>query len=58
MTEWIVYRFTNGLLYCESKRRWDEYKKNHIAGSIDFALIATGLTQEQAKAMVELSRSE
>ena len=53
--EWFVFRFTNGLLYCASKWWWE---KNYSTSVEGVEVIATELTQEQARAMVKLSRSK
>ena len=57
--EWIVFRdVIDNLLYCESKRSWDEFNEKYSTHAEGLELLATGLTQEQAQTMVKLSRGE
>lgn len=60
-TEWVVYRLTMlgkepEQFACEPWCEWDEYAQEEPDYPADEQLIARGLTQEQAKKMVELSK--
>jgi len=63
LDEWVVYNGKTGStrehhVFCESWEDWLRYKKYNPAWAGDNTLVARGLTQEQAEAMVQLTQEE
>lgn len=61
--EWVVYAASaigspRQKYACESISDWESYKELHPRYPADEQLVARGLTEAQAKAMVALSKGE
>jgi len=61
--EWVVYNGEKGSsvehkVYCESWKDWLAYLKHNPERKGNNKLVARGLTQEQAEAMVQMTRED
>lgn len=61
--EWVVYNGEKGgpnehKVYCESWEDWEHYKRTYRSWAGNNKLVARGLTEDQARAMVQMTQEE